>query len=207
MVETNVLRIAQKSSGMGLFGFLTYGFLSLFIFLLICNTIYIGLQEKSFTPMLTNLGNTFLLSTQHISEISKEITQQGGAYVRTTDFWSGVGSYIWMYAKLFLYLYTIYGWLWLIMLILEWSPLYTGGHKFTVLLLAFGIFFVLQALILLGNAGIAKEIGCFSGCDKSVIYYFTLPVMWLKDLFVALPYIIKPGRQLANTFIGNTTIY
>lgn len=207
MVDGNTLQAAQGVSKLGFFGMISYGFLTLFVLLLVLNTIYVAVQEKSFTPVIKNLGETLLLSTQQVSEISREIIANDGAYIKTDNFWTGIWNYISMYGKLFIYIYSIYGWIWFIMLLLEWGPLYTGGHKFSVLLLALMIFFTLQALILVGNAGISKDIDCFSGCDKSVMYYVTLPVTWIFDLVKAMPLIIKPGTSIASKVVGNNTVF
>jgi hypothetical protein len=206
-MDPNTIQAAQGVSRLGFFGMLSYGFLTLFVLLLVLNTVYIALEQKSITPVLKNLGDALLFGTQHISEISREIITNNGGYIRTADFWSGIGNYIWMYAKLFIYTYSIYGWFLLIMMLLEWGPLYTGGHKFSVFLLAAMIFIMLQSIILLGNAAVTKTIDCFSGCPNSVMYYIGLPVTWIWDLVKAFPLIIKPGIDVSSKIVGNNTVF
>jgi len=204
--EIGAVQAVSGVGGFSLFRFLSIGFLSLFLVLLLINTIYIAVEQRSIYPVISNLGNTFLLSTQHISELSNDIIEKGGGYERTEDFWTGIWRYICVYGKLFIALYTIYCWIWILMTLFAWSPFSDGSSHFKNLSLAIITFILLQSIILLGNAAVTKNVGCFNGCENSVIYYLATPVKWIWDFIRAVPLIIRPTGHITHTLVGNSTL-
>jgi len=197
--------IAQQS-GMGFFKVLSYSFLGIYIFLLLVNTMYIAVDQHSIMPVLKNLGDTFLLSTQHISDISKEIIANNGGYNPTDDFWTGIWNYIVMYGKLYVYLYTILCWFKILIWIFGHSPLSDTSQAFKNFGYSFATFYLLQAVLLLAYAGVNKDVNCFYGCDRSAIYWIELPIMWIVDFVIAIPLLLRPTQGVAQVIVGNSTI-
>lgn len=209
MVDPTIVQSIQpvtQASGMSFFRILSFSFLGIFIFLLLINTLYVAIEEKSIMPVLKNLGDTFLLSTEHISDISKEIVANDGGYIRSDDFWTGIWNYIKMYGMLYIYLYSIYCWFAILIWIYGHSPFSDTSLQFKNFFLALITFILLQSILLLAYAGVNKEVGCFYDCPKSAIYWIELPVTWIIDFLKALPLILKPANQMAHIVVGNSTI-
>ena len=95
MVDPNAIQaISPVGRKVGFFKVLSFSFLSIYIFLLLVNTIYVAIDSRSIMPVIKNLGDTFLLSSQHISDISKEIVSNNGGYIQSPDFFTGIWNYL-----------------------------------------------------------------------------------------------------------------
>lgn len=193
-----------KSAAKGIFKIFSISFLALFIIIELIQIVYLGIQTKSFQPILTELGGKFLYSTQQLSNESKQLIAQGGVPIESINLTinpiSGIWGVIKELSNFFTIIYTVFIWLKILTWLFGHSPFSNTSNAFKNVMFAIFIFLFLQSALITTTAAIQHNIDCFSGCgDKSVSSYLLTPVLSFKDFFQAIPYIIKPISQVANT--------
>jgi len=185
----------------------------IFIIITLVSIIYTGLHEKSFEPVIRELGNKFLYATQQLSSSSLQIIEQGGILPTSGGFWGSTWSFLVTMATFFSSFYIIYLWIFVLSKVISMSPFSENGKTFINYTLAIIIFLLLQSIILFTAAGINKELDCFSGCEKSTIKYLSTPYLSFYNFYKAVPYFLKPAMDIGDKVlnknpanIANTTI-
>jgi len=161
-------------------------FFILFIFI---NSVIIGVEAGSVDVVLDDLGNRFLSPTLKIQEFSLEVIENQGFYQSTPKVWGGLWNVLFDLWGVGLQFYIIMIWLSVLAWIMSISPFSDKSRTFTNWCFAIFFFFVIQVLYLL-----------ITGKGD-----FLTPFYAFRDLFRALPFIVKPIAAFGDT-ISNSPI-
>ncbi len=196
-------KTVAKGAAKGVFRIFSISFLALFIVIELIQIVYLGIQTRSFQPVLTELGGKFLYTTQQLSNESKQLIAQGGVPINSVNLTVNPISGIWGVVKelsnFFTIIYTVFLWLKILTWLFGHSPFSNTSNAFKNVMFAVFIFVFFQSALIITTEAINHNIDCFSGCgEKSVSNYVLTPILSFKDFFQAIPYIIKPISQVAN---------
>jgi hypothetical protein len=183
----------------GLFKVISFSFLTIFIVTTLIDLGYVAITTHSFLPVLTELGNKFLLTTQTLSNLAKEIITTGGIKV-TGHLFNDIIAFITTYGKFLYYFYVIFIWLKILSFIVGRMPGQSIDKVFKNWFVAILIFIIFQSFIIFGNAAVAKQVECFANCNgNGVVDYLLTPIMMFKNVFNVIPYLTKPILQISTS--------
>lgn len=187
------MEIAQPvQKSFGVLKFVKFSLLAIFIGLILLEAVYNCIHARSLVPFISTIGDKLLYATNELSLASKQVINQGGLYVRTADFWTGVWNFIKINADFYLSFYTLFMWIFVFAWIIARTPFSDNTKTFQNYFFAVIIFFLIQGIFILSMEGVKKNIDCFSGCKKGALDYFISPLTSFKDFFLALDYILRP---------------
>jgi len=188
-------QIAVKAAGWSIIRILKLGLFSLFLFFIIISTIITAVNTGSIIPAIKDLGGRFLFITDNIKELSNKIIENEGIYIRKSNIFKSIGSYLWALWDLFTNLYILYLWIKIFTKLYGWSPISNDSAKFANLCLAIVTFLILQMLFIL--IFIEPTIG------QSRFEQMYIPFTAFYDLFRAIPYLIPDFTRLTNSVSPN----
>jgi len=160
------------------------------ILIILINAIVIGIQQKSIDASLNDIGNRLLLTTKVIDEISLKIIENQGITYENNSTLKNIWLYITVLFELITAIYTIY--------------------LYCYIFSRFYIHFVI------GNTS-EQTAGWISGVVMYILLELVALVIsdglkasnfiWISwyHFFKAIPFIIKPGIDIANSFNYNVT--
>lgn len=184
------------------------GFASIFIVITILSVIYTVIETHSIEPVFKDLASKWFLTTQQLSLTSKQIVLQGGVIASSNQLFAKIWAVIKNFSLFFYYIYIIYLWLKILSFIVSRMPGQSTDKKFRNVSIAIFIFLFLQSLLVFGNAAVAKQVDCFSGCSgRGVIDYMLIPITSLIDVWHVLPYIFTPILHLKEDIYVNITTF
>jgi hypothetical protein len=194
------------SATRGISKVLSIGFMSIFIVITLISIIYSVVENRSLEPIVKDLGGKWLLTTQKLSETSRQIVENGGVVSSSDSLFSKIWAIMKNFGLFFYYIYTIFVWLKILTYIVGRFPGQSIDRKFRNVSIAVFVFIFLQSILVFGNAAIVKEVDCFSGCGgKGVIDYMLTPLTSLVDVWKVLPYIFTPILEFREKTSVNIT--
>lgn len=168
--------VLKTGVGFTLKRFLSISFITIILFVLLLNSIVIGVQEKSLESGLKDLGSRFLFSTKNLNDASLSVLEEGGSFIRFISLFSGFFiAYAWV--KI---LSKIWG---------SFTPFSNESQRFVNVSMGILGFFVIQIIILVGDGG-WKEV----------------PILWHSfiNFFLALGVIIPGLASFLGKFGGKS---
>lgn len=182
-----VARVASK--GIWIKRFFIFTIMFIVFMIIFANAIVQSVQQRSFQPIVDDLGFRWLQTTFALEEESQTIIDQGGVYEANSGFFGSSGQAFFSISGTLGPILIIYVWIRVLMYIAARSPLsgdisQWGNH----LAIAVTFFFFLQILILLlfGHGGQS----------------FVIPFRAFWTFFKAIPFILSPMSAIAERFIG-----
>ena len=191
--KTVVVKTAGAAKGIGsTFVFLRkFAFFSLLfvVFLIIfSNAIIMSVEQKSFEPLLNELGGRFFLASQSLETASLDAIERGGIYDPAGPWYGDVWEFVSNLSELIFAVMVIWMWLRVLMWIVKKTPLSDESRWFTNFTLALLTFIVLEAAFILIKAAVAGEITDY----RHALYLVSLPVRSFYSFFLALKFIFSP---------------
>lgn len=167
--------------------FFTLGILLFFFLVIFLNAIIISIEARDITPGLQEIGGRLLFATENLRERSLLITEQGGVFDPSKGFFGRTWDIITTYSDFVADFIVIY--LWIKILSFFVMIIFTGDRSRVTANLLLGItaFFILQMFVII----IAEDPGKIMS-----------PFLAFVDFFRALPHVISPIANVADTLIG-----
>ncbi len=191
MAATQGIGIITRSSQFltRIFGF-AFRLRLLFFFMLfiLINSLVIGIEARSLTPVISDLGTRFLTPTLRIQEQSLAIIENQGIYQKTPKFWGGVWAFISTIWGTITQFYIILMWISVLSKIILVFPLMDKSKSAPAMLFAIPLFLFFQ-MALIARTGKGD---------------FFQPLYAFRDLFKALPYYLKPIAKLSDELTQGT---
>jgi len=169
-----------------------WGFLLIWFAFIVINAIVVGFQERSFEPVLIDVGGRMAEPTFALQSQFQQIIDNEGVYDASKGKFKGTLSAAWTYISIISHLYTIFIWFALLMF---FFGLVDSSRKLFSFMLSLFIFYIGQVLfILLINPTI--------GVLGALVVPFGVIIIFIK----AIPYLIKPIQIVADQVIPEPNI-
>ena len=159
--------------------FFKWRMLALFLTVLLVHAIVISIQAQDVTPGIEELGARFLMPTIKLQNISLEIIEREGFYVRAgnnifSDIWNAGSAYILYIAQFWIILM----WITVLAFVVSISPWSNDSERFKNYLGGILLFFAVQWIFILMN--------------KEPDLNLMSPILAFKDVLIAFPYVFQP---------------
>lgn len=195
MANPSVIVKQAGSSGFKVFSKVFFISLAIFVFAIIFfNAVYQSIDQKSFTPILTEVGYRFLLATEALENSCNEIITQGGLYLQDDSLLRKSWNFIDFFTNVFFALGVIILWFKILMAIIKRSFFSTKDNWFVTFTLALLFFLIIMWGFSIGSAAIAHEINTWNDFG----HILGTPFRAVKSLWEVIPYILEPTMDIVN---------
>lgn len=185
------------SAGIGFSGVLSF----LMIFIIIASVVATGvvesIKQRDITPLLSDLGNKFLLTSQSLAENSNKIINNEVSWKNYAIILGFISSLLIMFL-----------WFKILAFLIGNSWFSNKDNSFTNYSLAVIIYVILQIIVLLVNANLTGSVTCISGCETSASKLIMTPILSLVLPISALYHMLQAFSGVSSKLneIANKTL-
>lgn len=195
MADPRVIVKNAGSSGFKVFSKVFFISLAIFVFAIIFfNAVYQSIEQKSVTPILTEVGYRFLLATEALENSCTEIIENGGLYLQDEKLYKKAWKFIDFFTNVLFSLGVIILWFKILMAIIKRSFFSTKDNWFATFTLALLFFLIIMWGFSIGSAAIAHEINTWNDFG----HILGTPFRAVKALWEVIPYVLEPTMDIVN---------
>jgi len=174
------------TSAFSLKNVLFYGILFFALFLILFQAIDQSIQEKSFTPIITSLGQQFFLATKNLQTSSQQILDRGVPFDNNLSLLKNIYNIFLVFSTFFTTFFIIYLWFKILYYLFSHSFFSQQGQFFISFSLSLVAFYVLNILFILVNEAILHNINSIGDVSKILFIPISCFIVFVKASYFIL---------------------